>query len=153
MRPIIAFDRLGEGPPVILVLGAFNTRETGAPLAEALARTHTVINYDRRGRGDSGDSAPYAVEREIEDLDALIHEVGGKRRGVRILVGRGARARGGGTRARDHAARAVRPAAASRCAPRTRSIMRRRSTRWYARGGEATRSSTSSAGWSECPRP
>src|SRR5437868_14421131 len=78
MKPLIAFDRLGKGPPVILVVGAFNTRETGGPLAEALAHKHTVITYDRRGRGDSGDSAPYAVEREIDDLDGLIHEVGGK---------------------------------------------------------------------------
>jgi len=78
MKPLIAFDRLGDGPPVILVVGAFNTRETGAPLAEALAHKHTVLTYDRRGRGDSGDSASYAVEREIEDLDRLIQEVGGK---------------------------------------------------------------------------
>ena len=77
MRPIIAFDRFGEGSPIILVLGAFNTRSAGAPLAEALARKHTVINYDRRGRGESGDSAPYAVEREIEDLDTLVQHVGG----------------------------------------------------------------------------
>jgi hypothetical protein len=73
----IAFDRIGDGSPVILVLGAFNTRETGAPLAAALAAQHSVINYDRRGRGDSGDSAPYAVEREIEDLDTLIQRAGG----------------------------------------------------------------------------
>jgi len=80
MRPHIAFDRLGagQGSPVILVLGAFNTRATGAPLAQALAAHHTVINYDRRGRGDSGDDAPYAVERELEDLDALIAQVGGR---------------------------------------------------------------------------
>src|SRR5262245_25890005 len=77
MRPNIAFDRTGDGPPVIVVLGAFNTRETGAPLAAALAERHTVINYDRRGRGGSGDAAPYAVEREIEDLDRLIAQVGG----------------------------------------------------------------------------
>ena len=77
MRPIIAFDQLGEGSPIILVLGAFNTRSVGAPLAAALARKHTVINYDRRGRGESGDSAPYAVEREIEDLDMLVQHVGG----------------------------------------------------------------------------
>src|SRR5512140_3361105 len=77
MRPTIAFDQLGEGSPVILVLGAFNTRETGAPLAAALAAHHTVINYDRRGRGGSGDRPPYAVEREIEDLDSLIQRVGG----------------------------------------------------------------------------
>jgi pimeloyl-ACP methyl ester carboxylesterase len=77
MRPHIAFDQLGQGSPVILVLGAFNTRDTGAPLAAALSAHHTVINYDRRGRGDSGDSAPYAVEREIEDLDALVQHAGG----------------------------------------------------------------------------
>jgi pimeloyl-ACP methyl ester carboxylesterase len=77
MRPTIAFDQIGEGPPVILVLGAFNTREAGAPLAAALAASHTVFNYDRRGRGGSGDSAPYAVEREIEDLDTLIQRAGG----------------------------------------------------------------------------
>lgn len=77
MRPTIAFDQLGEGPPVILVLGAFNTRATGAPLAAALAAQHTVINYDRRGRGGSGDAAPYAVEREIEDLDTLVQRAGG----------------------------------------------------------------------------
>jgi pimeloyl-ACP methyl ester carboxylesterase len=77
MRPTIAFDRTGAGSPVILVLGAFNTRETGAPLAATLAAKHTVFNYDRRGRGDSGDRAPYAVEREIEDLDELIQRAGG----------------------------------------------------------------------------
>lgn len=73
----IAFDRSGEGPPIILVLGAFNDRATGAPLAAALQERLTVINYDRRGRGDSGDTAPYAVEREVEDLGALIEEAGG----------------------------------------------------------------------------
>jgi pimeloyl-ACP methyl ester carboxylesterase len=77
MKPTIAFDRLGDGPPIILVVGAFNTRDTGADLAEALAAKHTVITYDRRGRGDSDDSSPYAVEREIEDLDGLIQHVGG----------------------------------------------------------------------------
>src|SRR5882757_4069194 len=77
MRPTIAFEKVGEGPPVILVLGAFNTRAAGTPLAAALAAQHTVISYDRRGRGDSGDSAPYAVEREIEDLDTLIQRAGG----------------------------------------------------------------------------
>lgn len=74
----IAYDQLGAGgPPVILVLGAFNARPTGAPLAAALAGSHTVINYDRRGRGDSGDTLPYAVERELDDLDALIGAAGG----------------------------------------------------------------------------
>jgi pimeloyl-ACP methyl ester carboxylesterase len=73
----IAFERLGEGPPIILVVGAFNDRATGRPLATALQERFTVINYDRRGRGDSCDTAPYAIEREIEDLEALIEEVGG----------------------------------------------------------------------------
>jgi pimeloyl-ACP methyl ester carboxylesterase len=74
----IAFDKVGDGPPVIMIVGAFNDRSTTAPLAEALAPRFTVLNYDRRGRGDSGDTAPYAVEREIEDLDALIAAAGGQ---------------------------------------------------------------------------
>lgn len=73
----IAFDLSGQGPPVILVVGAFNDRSTGAPLAKALEAQLTIVNYDRRGRGASRDVQPYAVEREIEDLDALIREVGG----------------------------------------------------------------------------
>jgi len=73
----IAFDQTGQGPPVILVVGAFNDRSTGAPLANALEAQMTVLNYDRRGRGASGDTQPYAVEREVEDLDALIREAGG----------------------------------------------------------------------------
>ena len=73
----IAFERSGEGPPVILVVGAFNDRATGAPLAAALQERFTVFNYDRRGRGGSGDTLPYAVEREVEDLEALIEEAGG----------------------------------------------------------------------------
>ena len=77
MRPHIAFDQTGHGSPVILVLGAFNTRPDGEPLAAALSAHHTVINYDRRGRGESGDSSPYAVERELEDLDHLLQHAGG----------------------------------------------------------------------------
>lgn len=73
----IAFDQSGQGPALILVVGAFNDRATGAPLAQFLARHFTVFNYDRRGRGESGDTAPYAIEREIEDLDALIAQAGG----------------------------------------------------------------------------
>jgi pimeloyl-ACP methyl ester carboxylesterase len=73
----IAFERLGDGRPVIVVGGAICDRAVTRPLAERLAQHFTVINYDRRGRGDSGDTAPYAVEREIEDLDALIAEAGG----------------------------------------------------------------------------
>ena len=73
----IAFDRSGKGTPIVLVAGALSDRRAAAPLAALLARHFTVIAYDRRGRGDSGDASPYAVEREIEDIDALIAEVGG----------------------------------------------------------------------------
>jgi len=73
----IAFDRLGDGPPVILVCGGSTDRMANAPLAQVLAPDFTVLNYDRRGRGDSGDTAPYAVEREVEDIEALITEAGG----------------------------------------------------------------------------
>jgi pimeloyl-ACP methyl ester carboxylesterase len=73
----IAFDQDGQGPALVMVVGAFNTRSTAAPLAAALKDRFTVINYDRRGRGDSGDTAPYAVEREIEDIEALIADAGG----------------------------------------------------------------------------
>jgi pimeloyl-ACP methyl ester carboxylesterase len=73
----IAFDQSGEGSPIILVVGAFNDHSTGAPLAATLSEHFTVFNYDRRGRGTSGDTVPYAVEREIEDIEALITEAGG----------------------------------------------------------------------------
>ncbi|MDC0681568.1 alpha/beta fold hydrolase [Sorangium atrum] len=73
----IAFDQTGQGAPVILVLGAFNDRMTGAPLAAYLARRFTVLAYDRRGRGDSGDAATYTIDREVEDLDAVIQAAGG----------------------------------------------------------------------------
>jgi pimeloyl-ACP methyl ester carboxylesterase len=74
----IAFERFGGGPPVIVVGGATCDRAMTRPLARELARHFTVINYyDRRGRGDSGDTQPYAVEREIEDIGVLIAEAGG----------------------------------------------------------------------------
>src|SRR5262245_2704630 len=74
---VITFDRLGHGPPVILVCGGSVDRMSNASLAALLAEHFTVFNYDRRGRGASGDTAPYAVEREIEDIDALIAAAGG----------------------------------------------------------------------------
>jgi pimeloyl-ACP methyl ester carboxylesterase len=73
----IAYERLGAGPAVILVGGAFVDRSENGPLAAELAERFTVYNYDRRGRGDSGDTQPYAVAREIEDIEALIAEAGG----------------------------------------------------------------------------
>lgn len=74
---MISYDRDGDGPPVILVLGAFNERASGAPLAAYLTTAFTVFNYDRRGRGTSSDTLPYAVDREIDDLEALIVAAGG----------------------------------------------------------------------------
>jgi hypothetical protein len=73
----IAYDRQGRGPAVVLVGGAFVDRSENGPLAAELAERFTVYNYDRRGRGESGDTLPYALAREIEDLDALIAEAGG----------------------------------------------------------------------------
>jgi pimeloyl-ACP methyl ester carboxylesterase len=75
----IAFDKEGAGPALILVNGAMTTRSSGSgpELTNLLAQHFTVYRYDRRGRGDSGDTMPYAVKREIEDLDALIDEAGG----------------------------------------------------------------------------
>lgn len=75
----IAYERSGEGPALILVDGALCSRGFGPmrPLAALLAPHFTVYAYDRRGRGESGDTLPFAVEREIEDIDALIHEAGG----------------------------------------------------------------------------
>ena len=76
----IAFERYGQGPAVVLVGGAFQHRaidQGTARLAEFLAERFSVFHYDRRGRGDSGDAATYAVEREVEDLGALIDEAGG----------------------------------------------------------------------------
>ncbi len=75
----IAYDMAGRGPAVILVSGAFSYRKYPASvqLAELLAQHFTVYNYDRRGRGDSGDTKPYAVECEIEDIQALIDAAGG----------------------------------------------------------------------------
>jgi pimeloyl-ACP methyl ester carboxylesterase len=73
----IAFDRLGDGPPVIVVCGAMCDRALMRPTAQELAKRFTVFNYDRRGRGDSDDTTPYTVQREIEDIGALVAEAGG----------------------------------------------------------------------------
>jgi pimeloyl-ACP methyl ester carboxylesterase len=73
----IAFDRFGSGPPVILVGGAFVDRSESTGLAEELSKGFTVFNYDRRGRGDSSDTPPYAMHREIEDIEALVSEADG----------------------------------------------------------------------------
>jgi pimeloyl-ACP methyl ester carboxylesterase len=73
----IAYRCVGSGRPVVIVLGALATAEAGGPLAAALADAGLQgVTYDRRGRGDSGDTAPYAPEREAEDLSAVIDAVG-----------------------------------------------------------------------------
>ncbi|RLP92234.1 alpha/beta fold hydrolase [Micromonospora sp. CV4] len=73
----IAFERSGAGPAVILVGGAFSDRHATRDLGAALAADFTVLGYDRRGRGHSGDTAPYEIGREIDDLAALIATAGG----------------------------------------------------------------------------
>jgi pimeloyl-ACP methyl ester carboxylesterase len=73
----IAYEREGRGPAVVLVGGAMDDGSENAPLVPELVAGFTVFNHARRGRGESGNTPPYAVEREIEDLDALIEEAGG----------------------------------------------------------------------------
>jgi pimeloyl-ACP methyl ester carboxylesterase len=73
----IAYDKWGQGPALILVGGALSDRSGGSELAPLLATRFTVYSYDRRGRGDSGDTKPYSVQREIEDIEALIDSAGG----------------------------------------------------------------------------
>lgn len=74
----IAYDKLGGGPPLIVVDGALTTRSSGSKpdLVERLAQQFTVYSYDRRGRGDSEDTLPYALDREIDDIAALIADSG-----------------------------------------------------------------------------
>jgi len=76
----IAYERTGAGPALILVDGAMCHRASGPmrPLAAALSPTFTVFTYDRRGRGESSDTPPYAVAREVDDLRALVAVAGGR---------------------------------------------------------------------------
>src|SRR5690606_22896277 len=75
----IVYDRSGSGEALILIYGALGYRSFPLQqrLVELLSANFSVISYDRRGRGDSGDTQPYAVEREIEDIEALIDAAGG----------------------------------------------------------------------------
>jgi pimeloyl-ACP methyl ester carboxylesterase len=85
----IAYERLGSGPPVILVDGAMCSRSFGPScnIAELLQQHFTVYVYDRRGRGDSGDTQPYAKAREVEDIEALIAAAGGSAFAVGVSSG------------------------------------------------------------------
>lgn len=74
----IAVERIGEGPPVVLVGGAFNDRTTVAGLAVTLAAQLTAVIYDRRGRGASGDKPDYSLQAEIDDLTTVIAHAGGR---------------------------------------------------------------------------
>ncbi|MFI7678983.1 alpha/beta fold hydrolase [Actinophytocola sp. NPDC049390] len=74
---VLAYTREGEGPAVVLVGGGLDDGAENASLATALSRWFTVYNYARRGRGGSGDTQPYALEREVEDLATLIEAAGG----------------------------------------------------------------------------
>ena len=75
----IAYDKHGEGPALILADGALTVHSSGSgsELAKLLAPHFTVYGFDRRGRGESGDTLPYAVDREIDDIEALIDRAGG----------------------------------------------------------------------------
>ena len=73
----IALDRSGSGPPLVIVLGAFCDRSTSKPLAALLAPRYTVYEYDRRGRGDSGNGLPLSTEGEVQDLAAVVAAAGG----------------------------------------------------------------------------
>jgi pimeloyl-ACP methyl ester carboxylesterase len=74
----IAYRTVGSGTPVVLIGGALSTSDDAAPLAAAVAGAGMqAVTYDRRGRGESGDTAPYAPDREAEDLRAVIDAVGG----------------------------------------------------------------------------
>ena len=72
----IAYERSGSGPALVVATGAFCDRASSAPLAEHLADRYTVYRFDRRGRGDSGDTPPWAVGREVEDLAAVVAATG-----------------------------------------------------------------------------
>ena len=73
----IAYEKTGAGPALVIVAGALSDRSNATRLATLLSEHFTVLNYDRRGRGESTDTSPYAVEREVEDIEALIDAAGG----------------------------------------------------------------------------
>jgi pimeloyl-ACP methyl ester carboxylesterase len=74
----LAYERAGHGPALVFVPGVFNLRNTCAPIAAQLSEDFACFTYDRRARGDSSNTAPYAIEREVEDLQAIIDVAGGR---------------------------------------------------------------------------
>jgi pimeloyl-ACP methyl ester carboxylesterase len=74
---VIAYEQTGAGPTIILISAALADRDGARRLGRLLSSSFTVINYDRRGRGKSTDTQPYAVEHEVEDLEALVNGAGG----------------------------------------------------------------------------
>ena len=77
-RTPIAYECSGSGPALLLVGGALSSRSAAPAFVTLLAQRLTVYDFDRRGRGESGDAHPYAVEREIDDIAAVIDEAGGR---------------------------------------------------------------------------
>jgi pimeloyl-ACP methyl ester carboxylesterase len=73
----IAYELAGSGPAIVFVAGAFNDHQTLTPLATALAGDFTVLTYDRRARGESGNTKPWSIDKEADDLDALVDVAGG----------------------------------------------------------------------------
>ena len=76
----LAYDVYGSGPALVFITGAICSRNFGPVLKDAkeFAKEFTVYNFDRRGRGDSTDTKPYLIEREIEDIEAMIDAAGGR---------------------------------------------------------------------------
>ncbi len=83
----IAYEALGHGPPVVLVGGGLDDGAENVPLQHELAAHLTVVNYARRGRGESGDTQPYAAAREFEDLQAVIDVAGGRAHVLGVSTG------------------------------------------------------------------
>src|SRR2546426_1357026 len=81
----IAYETAGLGQAALIVLGALNSRKSGTKLAKLLASKFTAVTYDRRGRGDSADSASYSPEREVEDIARLSMRLGGRSACMAIL--------------------------------------------------------------------
>jgi pimeloyl-ACP methyl ester carboxylesterase len=106
-KTVIAFDCSGAGPALVLVVGAFCDRSSTKTLAGGLGSAFTVYECDRRGRGDSGEASPYSVEREVDDIAAVIGAGDGPVFAFGLSSGGRAGPGGGGPRRPDPAARGL----------------------------------------------